>query len=289
VPELRTMEHLSHSSRETLQRCAKSWFLKYMAQAPKRPALWLAGGSAVHEVTEFYDLQQVIKGGKPNPWTETTVRRLFNQIFDGHLAKAREKEPNENVWAKSAAEPIEVWRTNGVAFVQAYIDWRRRVPWEIWTTPDDQPAIELDVSGFLPGCEVEIKAYLDRVFWDPIFKKHHIVDLKTGKKPPKDADQFGTYAALLKVKYGIDVDSGVPFMNRKGGLGKPYDLSEYTPEAVGDAFGKAWEQIQEYIRTGTWPATPGDCFICDVQSSCATVGGPLAAQFDPASPGYTPF
>jgi RecB family exonuclease len=281
------MEHLSHSSRETLQRCAKSWFLKYMAQAPKRPALWLAGGSAVHEVTEIWDLLKV--GDPDHVWALDELTSVWNAAFDLQLDKAREKEPNENVWARSQAEPIDVWRKNGLEFVQAYIDWRERSPWVLATTPKGEPAIELDISGMLPGCPVEIKAYLDRVFWDPVFKRHHIVDLKTGKKPPKDADQFGTYAALLKVKYGIDVDSGVPFMNRKGGLGKPYDLSEYTPEAVGDVFGKAWEQIQEYIRTGAWPATPGDCFICDVQSSCATVGGPLAAQFDPASPGYTPF
>lgn len=289
MPELRTMEHLSHSSRETLQRCAKSWFLKYMAQAPKRPALWLAGGSAVHETTEFYDLQQVAMGGKPKPWSETTVRRLFNQIFDTQLGKAREAEPNENVWAKSQAEPIAVWRTNGAQFVQAYIDWRIRSPWEIWAADDGQPAIELDVSGRLPGCPVEIKGYIDRIFWDPVFKKHHIVDLKTGKNPPKNADQFGAYRALTEVKHGITADSGVPFMNRKGGLGKPHDLTAYTPEFVGDVFGKAWDEIQEYTRTGQWPATPGDCFICDVQSSCAAVGGPLAPQFDPASPGYIPF
>jgi putative RecB family exonuclease len=286
VPESRTPQHLSHSSRETLQRCARSYFLSRLTDAPKRPALWLAGGSAVHEATEFYDLQQVARGGKPKPWSEVTVRRLFNQLFDSQLASARATEPNENKWAKSSAEPIEVWRKNGVEFVRAYIDWRERSPWEIWTTPDGQPAIELDVSGFLPGCPVEIKGYIDRIFWDPVFKKHHVLDLKTGKKPPKNADQFGTYRALTAVKYGIDVDSGVPFMNRKGGLGKPFDLAEYAPEFVGDVFGEAWQEIQEYAHTGVWPATTGDCFICDVQASCAAVGGPLAAQFDPASPGH---
>jgi hypothetical protein len=243
----------------------------------------------VHEATEFYDLQQVARGGKPKPWTEATVRRLFNQLFDSHLATAREAEPNENKWAKSSAEPIDVWRKNGAEFVQAYIDWRIRSPWEIWATPDDEPAIELDVSGRLPGCDAEIKAYLDRVFWDPVFKKHHIVDLKTGKKPPKNADQFGTYGALLKVKYGIDVDSGVPFMNRKGGLGKPHDLAEYTPEFVGGVFGKAWDEMQEYGRTGAWPANTGDCYLCDVQASCYAIGGPLSVQFDPAHPGYVPY
>ncbi|MFF3500461.1 hypothetical protein [Streptomyces sp. NPDC003247] len=145
-------------------------------------------------------------------------------------------------------------------FVQSYIDWRERSPWEIWTTPDGEPAIELDISGRLPGCPVENKAYLDRIFWDPVFKKHHIVDLKSGKRPPKSPDQFGTYRALVKVRYGIDVDSGVPFMNRKGTLGKPYDLADYTPEAVGQIFDEAWNEVQEYARTGSWPAPTGDCF-----------------------------
>lgn len=286
MPEIRTPQHLSHSSRETLQRCAKSYFLSRLTDAPKRPALWLAGGSAVHETTEHYDLMSIVGS---EDVSKASIRQIWETYFEKQIFEAREREPNENKWARSQAEPIDVWHRQGLEFVRAYIDWRERSPWEIWTTPDDEPAIELDVSGMLPGCPVEIKAYLDRVFWDPVFKKHHILDLKTGKKPPKTGDQFGTYRALTAVKYGTEVDSGVPFMNRKAGLGKPFDLAEYTPEFVGDVFGKAWEEIQEYARTGVWPANTSDCFLCEVSASCAAVGGPLAAQFDPASPGYIPF
>jgi putative RecB family exonuclease len=241
------------------------------------------GGSAVHETTEFYDLH-TLSGGED--MLKFEIAGVWEACFNEQLEKAFEKEPNENKWGRSQAEPIEVWRRQGLQFVQSYINWRERSPWEIWTTPDGEPAIELEVSGRLPGCPVEIKAYLDRVFWDPVFKKHHIVDLKTGKRPPKNADQFGTYAALTKVMHGINVDSGVPFMNRKDGLGKPYDLTEFTPEFVGESFGEAWEQVQEYLRTGVWPANTNECFICDVQASCAAVNGPLAHRFDPSSPGY---
>lgn len=282
-------EHISHSARETLERCARSYFLSRVAKAPKRPALWLAGGSAVHETTEFYDLWTLAGPGPRGHEQGFSISEVWDTAFNAQIAKAREKEPNENKWARSQAEPIEVWRKQGLQFVQSYIDWRERSPWEIWTTPEGEPAIELDVSGYLPGCEVEIKAYLDRIFWDPVFKKHHILDLKSGKKPPKNADQFGTYAALTKVKYGVDIDSGVPFMNRKGGLGKPFDLTEHTPEFVGLVFGEAWEQVQEYARTGVWPANTGDCYICDVSASCHAVGGPLSVQFDPAHPGYLPY
>ncbi|MEW2498406.1 PD-(D/E)XK nuclease family protein [Streptomyces nodosus] len=279
--------HLSHSSRESLERCARSYFLSRLAKAPQRPALWLAGGSAVHEVTEFYDLTAVAEGPE-FAWEPDEVQAAWTSTFDLHLDKAREAEPNENAWKRSESEPIEVWNRLGPEFVQSYMAWRKRSPWEIWTTPDDRPAIELDVSGNLPGCDVEIKAYLDRVFWDPVFKQLVILDLKTGRRPPKNADQFGTYAALLKVKYDVDAVMGVPFMNRKATLGKPHDLAEYTPEHVGEIYGKAWEQIQEYVRTGHWPADTSDCFLCDVSASCAAVNGPLAHLYDPASPGYRP-
>lgn len=280
---LQRPEHISHSSRETLGRCAKAYFLSRIAKAPQRPALWLAGGSAVHEATEDWDLL-CLAGGLD----DFDVKEVWNYHFDMQLAKAREKEENEFKWGRSKSEPIEVWRTMGLGFVQSYIDWRERSPWEIWTTPDGLPAIELDVSGHLPGCPVEIKGYVDRVFWDPVFKKLIVLDLKSGKKPPKNADQFGTYSALLKAKYGVAPDMGVAFMNRRAALGKPYDLTEYPPEYVGDVFGKAWQQVE----AGNFPSNgfPGECFICDVQASCAAQNGPLAHLYDPASPGYpTPF
>lgn len=277
---LQLLEHISHSSRETLERCARQYFLTRMAKAPQMPALWLVGGSAVHQVTEVYDLN-VMAGGE-----RLDVKSAWETCFDFQLFEADEKEENRNKWRRSQTEPIDVWRRQGLEFVRSYIDWRERSPWEIWTTPDGQPAIELDVSGRLPGCPVEIKGFIDRVFWDPVFKKHHIVDLKTGKKPPKTADQFGTYRALLKARYDVDVDSGVPFMNRRATLGKPYDLAEYTPAYVGEVFGKAWEQIKGYAAVGEFPADTSDCFLCDVQAACAAVGGPLANLYDPASPGH---
>lgn len=281
LPELRQPEHISFSSKETLERCARSYFLSRLANAPSQPALWLAGGSAVHEATEHYDLISMVGNADVFP-----ASQVWETCFDAQLAKASAAEPNVNLWRSSRSEPIEVWRSMGLGFVKAYVAWRERSPWEICTTPGGEPAIELDVTGRLPGCPVEIKAYLDRVFWDPEFKKIWVLDLKTSKRPPKTAAQFETYAALLTVKYGVKVDMGVAFMNRTGTPGTPYDLSRVTPESVGEAYGKAWEQIQEYSRTGQWPANTNECFICDVQAACAAQNGPLAHLYDPASPGY---
>jgi len=284
-------EHISHSSRETLVRCARAYFLTRVAKAPQMPALWLAGGSAVHYVTEVYDLWSMIEPDSEKRDEAFNLTAWWEESFDSELAKAREREPNENKWRSSKTEPVEVWRRQGLQFVQAYIDWRERSPWEIWTTPDGEPAIELDVSGKLPGCPVEIKAFLDRVFWDPVMKKLVILDLKSGKKPPKNASQFETYKALLEMKYGVAVHLGVPFMNRKGTVGKPYDLSEVEPERVGAAYGEAWAWVQQYAAAGEFPAYgfPRECYpLCDVQAACAAANGPLAPLHDPASPGYQP-
>lgn len=275
---LKQPDHLSHSSRETLLRCAKSYFLKKIAGAPQRPALWLAGGSAVHECTEAWDLMSLM--AQENAFS---LRYVWDAHFYAHLSKARQAEPNENVWRKSKTEPIETWNKMGPEFVQSYIDWRKRSKWEVWTTPEGERAIELDVSGYLPGCPVEIKAYVDRIFWDPVFKKLWIADLKTGKKPPKGPDQFEVYAALCKVKYDVDIRDGAVFMNRRGELGKPLDLSEATPERIGALFGEAWKQIQ----SGNFEADTSDCFLCDVDAACHAKNGPLAHLYDPAHPNYS--
>lgn len=279
-------EHISFSSRETLLRCARAYFLQKIAGAPQRPALWLAGGSAVHLATEEYDRSAL--SDELDGWI---VDESFHYHFEAQLAKLRAAEPNENAWRWSQSEPIPKWREQGLEFVRAYIDWRERSPWEVWWTPDGNPAIELDVSGTLPGCPVEIKAYLDRVLHDPVFDRLVIVDLKTGKRPPKNADQFGTYKALLEQKHGVVADLGAPFMNRKGTLGTPFDLAEHTPESVGAVYGEAWEQVQKGLEAGEWPANGFDseCFICDVSAACAAKGGPLAAKYDPTHPDFVPF
>lgn len=277
--EPKDITHLSHSSRELLLRCAKSWFLKYLTPAPRSASLWTAIGSAVHEVTEEYDRALLVDPEiDPDP---EAVSLMWSIAFQAQLYKLRKAEPNQNSWRFSPSEPLEVWSTLGPQLVQSWIDWRKRSPYTVWITPDGAPAIELDVSGMLPGCPVEIKGYIDVVMKDPVFDQLLIIDKKTSKKPPADVAQFATYAALLEVKYGKRARLGVAFMNRKGTLATPFDLGGVTPQSVGAVFGEAWGQIQ----AGDFTATPGRaCFLCDTSSSCAVKNGPLAHLYDPAHP-----
>jgi putative RecB family exonuclease len=272
-------DHLSYSSKDTLDRCAKAYFLSRIAGAPARPALWLAGGSAVHETTEAYDRGEVT--------LDAAVKGLWNAKFDAQLAALDAKESDRTKWRSSKAEPVEVWRTIGLDFVQTWIDWRKASPFQLWTAPDGTPGIELDVSGHLPGCDREIKGYIDRVFWDPAIKQLMIVDIKTGTRKPESSAQFGVYSALFEAKYGLPVFWGAPFMNRKGPkLENPYDLSIYTPQYVGLTFGRAETQIDAGLFN---PRQGSHCFnLCDVADSCYAADGRLSEQYDPDHPRYLP-
>ena len=87
TPVIRTPTHLSHSSRETLERCALQYFLTRLTDAPQQPSLWLAGGSAVHEATEHYDL--LAYAGLVDDFDAADV---WSAYFGSQLAEAREKE-----------------------------------------------------------------------------------------------------------------------------------------------------------------------------------------------------
>lgn len=270
------LRHLSYSSRDTLDRCAKMYFLTRMTDAPQRPALWLASGSAIHKVTELWDLGQ-IRGDVGKAWTHH-----FNEQLD----RLRQAEPDVTKWRQSKSEPVEVWREMGLQHVRDYIAWRQRTPWNIWTTPDGSPAIELDISGMLPGCGVEIKGYVDRVFHDPALNTLTVFDIKSGTRQPDSDAQFGTYSGLFEAKYGLRANTGAAFMTRKGTLGKVFDLSKHTMDYVGLIYGRAEAQI----KAGAFnPKVGSHCWnICDVADACYAYDGEVAERWDPDHPGYAP-
>lgn len=266
-------KHISYSARDQLERCAKAYYLSRLAKAPSRPALWLAGGRAVHETTEAWDRDPKIN-----------LRDTWEEKWAEAIADLRKSDADESRW-RQTRQGVNEWRRDGLTYCEAWTTWRKSSPWRV-VILGGEPAIELDVSGKLPGCEVEIKAYLDRLMYDATAKTYYIVDLKTGTRKPTSAAQFGTYAALIKEKFGITVQWGAAFMNRKADIATPmFDLTKYTPEYVGLTYGRAWDQV----KAGSFNAHQGEaCFLCDVQESCYINGGHLSERFDPDDPRNRP-
>lgn len=263
----KALDHLSYSALNDLLSCGKKLELNRLVGAPKRASLWLAGGLAVHAVTEEFDRCQA-EGRRFDP--AACWQAEFNKAID----RLKETDPDISTWRQK--ETVTEWMQLGPQLCVAYFRWRQSSGWALWRTPAGELAVELDTSGMLPGCPVEIKQFVDRVFVLPTGGLF-LVDLKTGSRQPANSLQFGTYAAGILAKYGQVVPSGAAFMNRKGKLGRVHDLTIHTPDYMGSVFAKADQQIKQ----GLLVASPGgDCYFCDVASSCYATGGPLAAQFD---------
>jgi putative RecB family exonuclease len=269
--ERKQLEHLSYSALNTLNTCAKQFELTRLVNAPRIPAVWLAGGSAVHGCTEDFDRAQ-LEGRRFNPAAS------WQQRFGEQLDRLKSDNADISTWRQK--ETVAQWMVLGPRLCVAYFDWRKRTGWQLWVTPDGEPAIELDTSGVLPGCPMEIKQYVDRVFLLPSGMPF-VVDIKTGTRQPSNGLQFGTYAAGIKAKYGVLVPQGAPFMNRKGALGTPFDLGKYSPEYMGRVFERARVQIE----AGALNANPGShCFFCDVSAACYARDGEFAATWDRDDP-----
>lgn len=208
--------------------------------------------------------------------------------FDAEVNDISARYPDRSLWraagSKDAPETYDRWKnTLGPELVAAYIRWRRRSQWVLWHTAAGEPAIELDLSTTFPGCDREVKAYADRIFFDPSMEQYIIVDFKSGTRAPEGPLQFGVYGAAMQLLHDKRCTWGYPFMNRKAQLGRAFDLGKYTPVYVGRQFAALSKAVEGQV----FPAHVGSaCKMCDVQTSCYAKDGEFSKLYDPDDPEY---
>lgn len=283
--KLGEIRHVSYSTLDQWFKCPKAVELAKIQRAPRLPAWWFAGGSAVHAATEEYDRWTL-----RDPVNRPRFRIVdeFMAAFDREVTDMQTNEPDTRLWRaagpKDAPEAYDRWAANGPVLVGNYIKWRRTVDYVIWEA-SDAVGIEIDLSFTPPGCDKELKAYADRIFWHPGLEQLHIIDLKTGTRGPNSPLQFGVYRAGLEALHGVVATTGTAFMNREGKTGKAFDLSLYDPRYIGILFGN----LSRAIDARVFPAHKGSaCRMCDVSASCYADGGALAELNDPDHPDYAP-
>jgi putative RecB family exonuclease len=261
-------KHLSYSTLNQWERCPKAFQLQKIVGAPQKPAVYFAGGTAVHKATEALD------GG-----VGTEPAQLFEHYFYQEVASLMEANDglywDTSMWlmggSKDNPETCDDWMTIGPKCVENWVAFRG----------DREMLIELDLTGMLPGCPVPIKAFADRV-WQAK-EGVMIPDIKSGKSKPKDYFQLETYAAL----YFVQSDGGEAkevgyFMAREGKFKshKPQLLGSQ----VGERYGQAYKEMQEAEKTGEYPARREfTCQWCPMQDSCLTYSGQTAhaKKWDP--------
>ena len=136
---------------------------------------------------------------------------------------------------------------------------------QIWYTPDGLPAVELSFKFDLDG--VLVRGFIDAVV--VVDGGLRVRDYKTGNQPG-DSFQLGVYALAIEELFGVRPSTGDYFMVGKRGqrakLTMPYDLSEWTREAVSDVFA----DVEARIQAGDFDPDPepDKCGFCDVSYSC---------------------
>jgi hypothetical protein len=220
----------------------------------------LAGGKAVHECTEYYDIKP--EGFDPvavfNERWEHNYKMVDNGMPWRAGGRATKAYPNK--------EDASWWLANGPKMVDYWIQFREESGWKIWDTPAGIPAIETEMNQTIKG--VNIKAFLDRVMVAPSGELV-IVDIKTGAEPKSQA-QLGIYAVLVEKTFGVRPELGSYFMARTGELTTPVSLDRYTESRLGNQV-KGFEIA--VVNNIFIPAPGFMCGTCSVNSSCYAVGG----------------
>lgn len=262
--ELTGKPHLSYSAMGDYVDCGEKYRLARIERVPQSPAVWFAGGTAVHEAVEVYE------HSLHNGFSLTEAATAARQAFTDALVREYEAEPEGAVWqvggrkTKQAprGEDFAWWRANGLDMVASYIRWRNASPLTLWTTPEGSLAAEVGFNVTLPG-DIPYVGKIDLIFQDPAGNLV-VVDVKTGQRVPVE-DQLGTYAVAMEMTWGIRPAYGSYYMARQGSLSGLVGLDHYTI----DRLGRQARDTRKGIEAGVFlPHRTSLCDTCSVRDFC---------------------
>lgn len=257
--------HLSYSSLSTYLSCPRSYYLSRIKNAESTPAWYFAIGTAVHRYIEL-----MLKSGAESGSSTPTIEDLFYSEVERLIGI----EPDTSLWLHggSKEEPVIEDRALALALAcsQAAEEFLKDV--EVWE-------VEPDITGYLPGCSLPIKAFPDLL---GEHKKHGpvIIDWKTGKSKPKDNFQLETYNALLKnpdlpvhgpfaSRHRSDYKGLWVMLNPDAPKARPVELVK-TPKEMGAMYA----EVERKIKLGAYPANVQyNCRFCDQIQNCKTKSG----------------
>lgn len=176
------------------------------------------------------------------------------------------KQSSRTTKANPDGENAEWWYDNGKKFLQSWINWRENCGWEIWTTPQGVPAIELMLEIETGG--INLKGAIDRVFITPE-NELIVLDLKTGLRTPQSDLQLQIYACMIERVIGVRPDYGVYWMARQGGTSVPIKLDKFTLQKLDEMVNLFKIARENNIFLPNFES----CKMCSVQEYCYWVDG----------------
>lgn len=289
--EKRTIARLSYSAASQYSDCAERWRLSRVYGLDKATYWVTMMGTAVHEVTEARDLDQVgLATDKHTPLLVEDVERAFTIAFDREKAARLKSGTTINASGRLLKTGIgkgggpnkkdEEWAKHyGPIMVQNWLDWRAANNYKValFDAPNGKviPGVELKVAKPLGG--YPYVGYIDRVLVDGN-GEYLVVDLKTGN-PPQSTTQLKAYAAQLRA-------AGIPVAKAAYWMGMDGDVLEWVPMSTrGDAYIETWlNNVGRGLEAGIFPASPSTfCKACPVREYCMATGGARAGEVPPVT------
>lgn len=273
---LTTPDRLSHSSLSTYTECGERWRLERLYKVPSESWYATVAGTAVHEITELIDLQEIGLHDGPIP--------EFKEVLDREIAAAEEEGTLLRVSGKKLLKPslaggpnkkdYNWWLEFGPQMIEGWINWKAEMDWTLATMPDGTPGIEIDLEQEMAGRP--FKGFIDRLYITGMGDLV-IVDLKSGNLPSNNL-QLGTYRVGLMRQHGLVADWGAYWMGTTGQLTQLKDLTRYSEGYIDHLYEMAWRGI----GTGVFlPSLSSGCVTCGVRKFCRPFGGEESHRVEP--------
>lgn len=252
------------------------WYLSRIKKARERQTWYFPIGTTVHKVIEHK--------------IETGEELEFEPIFYALVREQRKLEPDTTQWLSGGPKDAPFMKQKAVDMGKQCVEnaFKFLEKMDVWH-------VEYDASGFLPGCSVPIKAFVD------IVGEHEdlgplVVDWKSSASKPKNDVQLQTYCALLnqqvppldpEVKFNGFWAMLRPDAKPKTEKARFVDMSELDIEALGRRYQAAWDGMQ----AKKYPATSTFCDFCTQRPNCMAQSGPTkrATYYDKSDVDGIPF
>lgn len=252
-------KHRSVSQYNTFVRCGWSYKLQRVDKAWQRPASWLSQGLGVHAAMEAWE-----KSNRELSLEE--LHKIYEDEFIKSIDAQAQETPNFDYWFGSGpySGPLDIERRFQLGHDQlndlvAYSLANSQE--KIWVTPDGELAVELEFTEEMGG--VTVKGFIDQIIETPSGLR--VRDIKTGSKPG-DVFQLSAYSEAVRLKYGVEINSGDYFMGRTGKPTKPVAITDADRAEVHEKF--KW--LEEQIQNERFEPNPSrsNCTMCSVKTSC---------------------
>ncbi len=267
-------KHMSYSALKQYEDCGRAWYLSRYREAEQKQTYFFPLGTAVHKSIETY----IANKSAPK----------FEDVFYPLIREQMLIDPDDVNWL--AGGPVDNPTIRGRAVEIGKICVENAIKFlndiDVWE-------VEYDATGYLPGCEVPIKAFVDII---GEHKKHGpvIVDWKTGKTKPKDNLQLETYSSLLRCNHhredleGREITGLWAMLHPEAAKARPVKLENVDASALGARYQKAYDKITQKV----WKPNPGfACRFCVMKDNCSveSPGTRRSEYYDRSSEDGIPF